>query len=56
MALSRRQWQEGYDAFHAGKLRRRNPYHPLREVDQHSEWNDGWCNASVESLGWDIET
>lgn len=53
MALSRRVWQEGYNAFHAGKRRSRNPYDIRKEMESHSEWDDGWCNASVEINGWD---
>jgi ribosome modulation factor len=42
-------FNEGFDAYLAGKGEERNPYAP--EGDEHLSWNDGWLAAQAEEGG-----
>ncbi len=44
-------YQEGRNAFKAGKKRNANPYHMAHSA--HDAWDEGWLNASDDAAGDD---
>ena len=45
--MSNEEYNQGYREFFEGKLRNNNPYEKYSK--EYKEWDNGWCDGSIES-------